>query len=168
MAQLTYGAQTPRGIAGSLVDLSSHNIDSRCNAETEWGALRFGMGVVQGDLPGKNVNVPTESATVSTFEGICMTGFTTEHDLTGKVAIRPDETVGVLRQGRAWGLVSEDSEPAYATPVYLIKSGDDAGKFTTVADENLAIGGLFIGEKNTQSIAPIELYGGIVPQSTEG
>lgn len=159
MAQLAYGYQVPSNTPGGLADLSNHNIVSRGNGETEPGKLRFGMGVVQGDKPGQNVAVPTSAATAAVFEGVVQSGGTTEHQhRTGEVAIFPKATVGVLNQGSIWALVADDAAPAYGDPVFLVKTGDDAGLFTT-DDAALAVNGRFLGPKDN-GIAPVELFSG--------
>jgi len=162
MPQLNYNYQPPIGIAGGLYDLSPHAINSRANGETTLGAMRYGMGVVQGDTPGVNVAVPTSSSTIEEFEGISMTGFTNQMNMAGQVVIYPQGTVGVLRWGRAWARVEENITINYGDPVYLITSGANTGLFTNDAGgattPNLAINAMFIGGLGTTSIAPIELY----------
>ena len=160
MPQTNYGYQVPRGVPGGLLDLSNHNIVSRTNGEDGAGLLRFGMGVVQGGNPGKDVAVPDDSATAAVFEGIVQAGGTTEHQhISGGVALHPGVTVGVLNQGSIWALVEEDAEPAYGDPLYLIIDGDDAGLFTNDDDDTLALRGRFLGPKDN-GIAPVELFSG--------
>ena len=157
-AQLSYKFQPPIGIAGSLVDLAPHAINSRTNAEATPGALKFGMGAVMGDNPGVNVAVPTSTSTLGEFEGVVMTGFTNEMDMAGAVNIKPLQTVGVLRWGRAWVRVEDGAAIAYGDPVFLITNGNNAGLFTNIATGNVAVNAMFIGGLGTTSIAPIELY----------
>lgn len=160
MAQLAYGYQVPKGTPGGLLDLSNHNIVSRTNGAELPGAVRFGMGVVQGDKPGKNVAVPDDAATAAVFEGIIQCGGTTEHQhITGEVILYPNVTVGVLNQGSIWALVTEDAEPAYGDPVYLVIDGADAGLFTDDDDDTLALRGRFLGPKDN-GVAPVELFSG--------
>ena len=61
--QNSYSYKTPKGVAGGLLDLSPYSVDSRINGETTPGALKFGMGVVQGATPGTNVKLPTSAST---------------------------------------------------------------------------------------------------------
>jgi hypothetical protein len=163
MAQLSYGYQVPRGTPGGLLDLSNHNIVSRTNGAAMPGAMRFGMGVVQGSAPGKDVAVPGPAATAAVFEGVVQCGGTTEHQhITGEVILYPNVTVGVLNQGSIWALVTEDAEPAYGDPLYLVKDGDDAGLFTNDDTDTLALNGRFLGPKDN-GIAPVGLYSGLPP-----
>lgn len=156
--QLSYSYQTPKGVAGSLIDLSPHSIDSRVNGESSAKTMRFGMGVVRGDNPGTDVLVPNNDSENSQFEGLVLTGFTNQMDMGGKVIISPLQTVGVLRWGKAWARVANGIAPAYGEPLYVIKSGDDAGLFTNIATDNLAVNGKFIGSLGTGDIAPVEIY----------
>jgi len=158
--QLSYSYQTPKGIAGSLIDISPYAIDSRINAEVTTGVLKFGMGAMQGDIPGVNVLVPIDTMSIEQFEGVVMTGFTQMHDLEGNVAIPSLATVGVLQFGRAWVRIPDGVEPVYGESVYLIVDGDDAGLFSNDDDggANLAINGTFIGGPGTGSIAPAIIY----------
>ena len=160
MPQLSYNYQPPIGIAGSLYDISSHAINSRSNGETTPGVMRFGMGVVLGDTPGVNITLPSAATTLPEFEGISMTGFTNQMNMAGEVYVMPQQSIGVLRWGRAWVRIEEGAAPAYGDSVYLIIDGDDAGMFTNDdgGGDNLAINAMFIGGLGTSSIAPIELY----------
>ena len=161
MPQLNYSYQPPIGVPGSLYDLSPYAINSRSNGETAPGALKYGMGVVLGDTPGKNVNLPTDASTLAEFEGVAMTGFTDQMDMAGEVIILPQRTVGVLRWGRAWVRIEEGVvDIAYGDPVYLVIDGADAGLFTNDdgGGDNLAINAMFIGGLGTTSVAPVELY----------
>ena len=78
--QMSYGYSTPRGIPGGLYDQSPYVVDTRLN-EADNGAMLFGMGVVQGSVPGTNIDLPTASSTAADFEGITVNGFTQQHDL---------------------------------------------------------------------------------------
>jgi len=157
--QLTYSFKTPKGVAGGLVDINAYSIDSRANGETEPGVMRFGMGAMIGESPGVTVLVPDDTMTdASMFEGIIMTGFTQQMTMLGEVNVYPAQTIGILRWGRAWALIPDDVYPAYNDPVYLIVDGDDAGKFTNEATDNIAINATFIGERGTGAVAPVVLY----------
>lgn len=161
-AQTSYSYQTPRGVAGGLYDISPYAIDSRTNGEIVPGALMFGMGAVQGDVPGVTVAIPTAGDTGDAFEGIVLTGFTNQQNMLGEIQIYPQQTVGILRWGRAWARIAEGVTPAYGESLFLIIDGDEAGLFTTspgiVDAENLAINGRFIGGAGTGAVAPVELY----------
>lgn len=156
-AQLTYGFSTPIGDAGGIVDLAPYAINSFIN-EAATGALHFGMGVVVGTKPGVGVTLP--SAVTGVFEGIVTNRRTTERDLEGGLALRNKATVGVMRYGNIYVLLEDDEEPEYGDPVYLICTGEDAGKFTATSDTNtLLINARFIGGANN-GIAPVELFNG--------
>ena len=155
--QLTYNFNTPRGIAGTLFDISPYAIDSRINAETSSDAMLFGMGVVQGDVPGTNINVPATTSTIAEFEGISMASLTTQQTIPGEVKVYPQTTVGVLRWGKAWARVAPGETPAYGDDLFLIISGPNAGMFST-DDTNLAINGKFEGPLGTGNVAPVVLF----------
>lgn len=156
-AQTTYNFATPRGVAGGLYDLSNYCIDSRINAEAGNGVC-FGMGLVRGDKPGSNIKLPVTDSTAADFDGIAMNGFNTQQTMEGEVRISPKSSVGVLRYGRAWVRIKNGISPAYGEAMYLIKTGDDAGCFTNLSTEGLAVNGVFIGEKGSGNIAPAELF----------
>jgi len=158
MAQLTYKYTTPKGVAGGLLEISPYQIDSRLNGETAVGSLQFGMGVVQGSNPGTNVNRPATGATADKFEGLVLTGFTQEMDMAGTFQLKPKQTVGVLRYGRAWARLPAGLTVSYGDSLYLITTGTNAGLFTNVATGNLAVNGRFVGEVDSSNIAPIEIY----------
>ena len=153
-----YNYQLPRGVAGSLYDLAPYAIVSRINDETERGRMKYGMGAMQGSSPGATVAVPTGGRQAREFEGIVMTGFTTEMDMDGNVNIRHQQTVGVLRYGNAWARIPEGVEPSYGQNVFLVTNGANAGLFTNAAAGNMAISARFIGGRGTGNIAPVELF----------
>ena len=153
-----YSYQMPRGVAGSLYDLAPHAIVSRINEETEAGRMQYGMGAMQGTSPGATVVIPGQAPQVREFEGIVMTGFTTEMDMDGETVIRHQKTVGVLRYGNAWARIPGGVEPSYGQNVFLITNGTNAGLFTNVATGNMAINARFIGGRGTGNVAPVELY----------
>ena len=153
-----YGFQMPRGVAGSLYDLAPYAITSRINEEAERGRMKYGMGAMRGNSPGATVVVPTSGRQARDFEGIVMTGFTTEMDMDGDTAIRCQQTVGMLRYGNAWARIPEGVEPLYGQNVFLITNGTNAGLFTNAATGNMAINARFIGGRGTGNVAPVELY----------
>lgn len=170
MAQLKYGYSTPIGEAGGIIDLAPYAIDSFANEE-ETGKLKFGVGVVQGTAPGKQIKLPGDSSTASEFEGVVVNRRTTEYDLEGKIHIRKDATIGVMRYGRIYVRIASGVTPEYGKPVYMVNSGDEAGLFTTEAStttgeepgaatvNNVAVKGRFLGEADTtRGIAPVELF----------
>lgn len=158
--QTSYRYSTPRGVAGSLFDISPYSIDSRVNGEKKAGTLMFGMGAVTGDNPGTDVKRPGNSATAEAFDGVVLTGFSNQQTMDGVVEILPLQTVGILRYGKAWVRIVEGDTPKYGDKLYLIKEGDDAGFFTTIGTGAgaIEIKGRFIGSKGTGNVAPIELF----------
>ena len=152
-----YSYQMPRGVAGSLYDLAPHAIVSRLNEEKTAGKMKFGMGAMQGSAPGVNVAVATSEQPPRGFEGIVMTGFTSEMDMDGSVGIRHQQTVGILRYGNAWARIPDNVSPAYGEDVHLILSGNDAGLFTNERT-GMPVKARFIGGRGTGSVAPVELY----------
>lgn len=157
--QTSYNYAMPRGVAGSLYDLSDYAADSRLNAADK-GQLLFGMGVVTGDSKGINIRVPKTGDTAAKFEGIALNSFTQQHDLDGVVSVSAGAAVCVMRYGRAWGRIPKSVTPEFGDALYLIISGDDAGKFTNAAGDGttVALKGRFCGSKGTGEIAPVELY----------
>jgi len=160
-AQINYGFKTAMGEAGGIVDLAPYVINSFAN-EADTGKMKFGVGVVSGTSAGR-VNLPGADATAAKFEGIVVNRRTTEYDMEGKIHIRKDSTLGVMRYGHIYGRVAAGVTPAHGEPVYMIKSGDEAGYFTNVADGNLAINARFIGAFDaTVQIAAIELHAPVI------
>lgn len=165
MKQMKYNFSTPVGHAGGLYDLSHYVCDS-FNNEAKDGAMKHGMGVVTGSKPGTAV-LPSEGSTIVNFEGIVVNGLVTEHNMNGDVVLKCGDTIGIIKQGRIWGLVTEESIPASNKPVYFVIKGEDAGKFATEDDEDnkansIAINAKFLTEKGTGNIAVIELYPTVV------
>ncbi len=157
-AQTTYQYQTPKGVAGGLFDISPYSIDSRLNAEKGYNTLKFGMGAMQGTTPGVDVLIPVESDTAATFEGLVLTGFTSEMNMAGEVQVFSGQTVGILRWGKAWARIDPDVTPQYGESLYLINEGAKAGLFTNDETAGFAVNGRFMGTVGTGAIAPVELY----------
>ena len=156
-AQTTYQYNTPPGVAGGLLDIAPYSVDSRSNGEDSADALRYGFGAMQGATPGQDVLAPKPGDTAATFEGLVLTGFTKQMDMDGAARISPLDTVGILRYGKAWGRIVDGIDVAYGEKLYLVTSGDDAGKFTNTSTDSIAISGRFISEAS-DGIASIELY----------
>lgn len=157
-AQINYGYKTTMGEAGGIFDLACYVIDSFAN-EAETGKLKFGVGVVKGTAAGKQVNLPASGAAAADFEGIVVNRRTTEYDMEGKIHIRKNSTVGVMRSGRIYGRIANGVTGInYGDAVYMIADGDEAGYFTNVKGSNVAVNARFIGEMDsTAMVAPIEL-----------
>lgn len=160
-AQTSYGFATPKGVAGGLLDLAPYSIDSRINDEAAAGSLLFGMGVVQGTSAGIGIKKPVAESTAAVFEGIAMTGFNTQQTIEGTVNVLPNQSVGVLRYGKAWARIVAGQTPAYGAKLFLVIDGDNAGLFTTEADvtnTKIEVRGRFAGAKGTGDVAPVELF----------
>jgi len=156
--QTNYSYQTKKGVAGGIFDIAPYSIDSRINGESAAGTLKYGMGAMHGATPGVDVKVPVTADTAVKFEGLVLNGYLNEMDMDGAIKIAPLQTVGIMRYGKAWARVSEEAEPTYGAALYLIKTGSEAGLFTTESTGNLAINGKFIGTFGTGNIAPVEIY----------
>ena len=154
--QTSYSYNTPIGAAGGIVDLGPHFIVSFIN-EAATGALAFGMGCVTGTTAGKGVALSTASSTAANFEGIITNRRTTELNLEGGLTLRNKCTLGVMRYGLVYGLLATGATPEYGDPVYMVKSGDDAGKFTDSSTSTLAIKGRFLSGA-ADGVAIIELF----------
>lgn len=152
--QTTYNWTTGKGIAGGLVDLTPHAIDSFINEENT-GVLKPGLGVMSGTTAGKQIKKFTGSGV---FEGIVNNNRSTEYDLDGHIRMHKGAGVGVLRYGRIYARVATGVTPAYNDPLYIVKSGDETGFFTnTSGDTATALKGRFLGPVEN-GIAPVELY----------
>lgn len=165
-AQTTYGYNTAMGEAGGIIDLAPYAIDSFAN-EADTGVLKFGVGVVKGTSAGKQVKLPSATSVSDDFEGIVVNRRTSEYDMEGKIHIRKDSTVGVMRYGRIYGRVAKTATPAYGSAVYMVVSGDEAGCFTNVADNGVAVNARFLGAKDSSAqIAAIELNAPVIATNT--
>lgn len=154
--QTSYRYNTPMGAAGGIADLAPHFIVAFTN-ESANGAMGFGMGVVKGTNAGVTVKVPATGATAATFEGIVTNRRTTELDLNGDLYLRNKCTVGVMRYGVIYALVATGATPAYGDAVYMVVTGDDAGKFTEASTNNVAIKGRFLSAAEN-GVAMVELF----------
>lgn len=164
--QTSYGFSTNRGVPGGIYDLTPRAVNSRSAEEK----ILFGIGVVQGSVPGANIITPTKDSTAADFEGVSVNGGTQEMDLEGKTVVKAGTSVSVMRHGRVWVRVEEDAEIAYGEDAYLIIDGDSAGYFTNVDSEatKVAIAGRFIGASGTDGIAPVELFNAPTPAGGTG
>ena len=150
--QMTYN-EPGRGIPGGLYDRSAYEAVTRRNG-AETGKLFFGLGVVQGDEPGVNVEIPETGATAEKFEGVVMYSANVEMDDDGKVLLRTGQVIDVCQSGKLWVQIPEEVEPAYGEAAYLIVTGEDAGKFTNDAGSNVALKAKFIGAAEN-GVAPV-------------
>ncbi len=153
-AQLSYKYFTVKGAPGGIYDLAPYAIDTFIN-EADTGAMQFGIGVVQGTNVGKDIALPTSNSTAAMFEGITTNNRTTERDLEGEIYIRKGAPIGVMRYGRIYVHCAADAEPAYGDALYMVKT---TGKFTQSNSGTLAIKGRFMGEKDSDNVALVELF----------
>ena len=157
-AQTRYGYSTPIGAPGGISDIAPYAIDTFANEENT-GKLKFGLGVVYGSKPGKNIKIPASGAKATDFAGIVTNNRTAEYDMEGKIFLRKDKAVGVMRYGRIYARVPAELTVTPGEAAYLIASGDDAGCFTNEADGNLAIKGRFLSTADTTTlVAEVELF----------
>ena len=154
-AQKTYSYKTGYGVAGGLVDLTEHVIDTRNN---ESAGLKFGMGVVEGTTKGAQVKLPVKADTKAMFEGVVVNSHTHEMDRDGEVVLAKGESVGVLKEGRVFVRIAASVTPAYGEAVYLITDGDNVGLFTNVeaAGTTVKLKGYFL-DGATGGVAPVQL-----------
>ncbi len=162
--QTSYDYGTSKGIAGGLYDISAYENETRITP----GGISFGSGVVKGTAPGSNVKLPDADSTAEDFEGVVQNGFTTMQDMKGNAVPESGQSIGVLRQGKIWGIVGKAAVPAYDKPVYLITSGDEAGSFTTKEDTSakIALPARFISGADN-GIAPIRVQAVCVAEKEE-
>ncbi len=157
-AQTTYKYSTAIGAPGGIVDLAPYAIDTYTNEENN-GVMKPGLGVVIGTVAGKTMKKPVAASTADKFLGIVVNNRTHELDTDGKIAIRKNKALGVMRYGRIYGRVKAGVTIAFNDKVYLIVNGDDAGCFTNVATDNVAINARFLGAADaTTLVAEIELF----------
>ena len=154
--QTSYSYNTPIGAAGGIVDLAPHYIRSFTN-EAANGAMAFGLGVVTGTNAGKGVKVPVAGSSATDFEGIVTNRRTTELDLEGNLSLRNKCALGVMTYGVIYALLAEGAAPTYGAPVYMVKTGDDAGKFTDSSSSTIAIKGRFLSVADN-GVAIVELF----------
>ena len=154
--QTSYVYNTPIGAAGGIVDLAPHYIRSFTN-EAATGAMAFGIGVVKGTNAGAGVKLPVAGSAAADFEGIVTNRRTTELDLEGNLTLRTKCALGVMQYGVIYALLAEGAAPSYGDAVYMVKSGDDAGKFTESSSSTLAVKGRFLSAADN-GIAIVELF----------
>ena len=160
MAQLNYGYDIPAGVAGGIYGLENYDIVARLNDEAT-GKMKFGVGVVQGANAGKSVKLPVADSKAAQVEGVVV--YTANRELTyeGATNLRKGTPLSVMNYGKVWVRTGENAAVTYGKSAYLITSGDEAGCFTTEADEatKVAINGVFITDV-TDGLAVVELFNG--------
>lgn len=156
-AQTTYGFSPAAGVAGGIVDLAPVAIDSFNNEENA-GVLKFGMGVVSGTNT-NGIKKPTSSSTSAAFIGITVNGRTNQYGTDGVLSIPNKATLGVMRYGRIYALVKSGVTVGKGDSLFLVISGDNAGKFTNVAGADaVAVNGRFDTAKDSAGIAQVTLF----------
>lgn len=91
--QMNYG-EPSRGIPGLLYDRANYEAVTRRNGADD-GKMLFGLGVVQGTEPGKDITLPATGATVDKFEGVVMYSANTEMDDDGAVLLHKGQILDV-------------------------------------------------------------------------
>ena len=160
-AQTSYGFKTTAGAAGGIVDLAPYEINTFLNEENT-GVMKFGFGVVRG-TNANGCKLPTSASTADKFLGIATNNRSTEFDMEGTIHVLNKAAVGVMRYGRVYARVAASLTIAAGDKVYLIVSGEDAGKFTNVAANGIEIGGVFNGPADAHAIAPVTLFNAPAP-----
>lgn len=164
-AQTNYNHLAPIGSAGGIVDLSPYSIDTFLNEE-ETGTLKFGVGVFRGEVVGNGIKLPTSKSTAKDFEGISVSSRTTEFDTEGKLSVKKNAAVGVMRYGKVFARVAKGAAPAYGDTVYIVKSGDEAGFVTNSSEGTIAIKARFVGKVDgSANVVPVELFNQMQEQS---
>lgn len=155
-AQLNYTYSIPKGVAGGKVDITLvEETVTRMNEEAD-GVLGFGVAVVCGTQKGNTVKLPVEASTAGDFEGIVLHHANTEQDMKGKVVVKNNASLSILRKGHVWGKLATDVTPVYGEKAYVVVKGAEAGCFTNSATETVDIGAKF-GKYTDTGIAVIEL-----------
>ena len=98
--QMNYG-EPSRGIPGLLYDRANYEAVTRRNGADD-GKMFFGLGVVQGAEPGKDITLPATGATVDKFEGVVMYSANTEMDDDGAVLLHKGQILDVCQSGKLW------------------------------------------------------------------
>lgn len=128
-AQMNYSFDTPKGVAGGKVDLAYDEVVTRQNEEAD-GVLKFGMAAAVGTSAGSTVKVPATGTTKAQIEGVVLHAVNTEQDMSGKVVLKKDVSVGIMRKGHVWGRLAGGAVPSYSAAAYVVVDGNDAGCFT--------------------------------------
>ena len=123
------------------------------------------IAVSIGADAGNGIKVPVTGTTASQIDGITIALPNTEQDMAGKVVVKKNASLSVMKKGNIWGRLAADATPTYGAKAYVIPEGDEAGTFTHAADngksdgskvEYLDIGATF-GNASDDGIAVIVL-----------
>lgn len=138
MSQTSYNIEQSEAYAGLKVDSRFDTVESHL-AE---GAIDFGLGVVAGTDPVRQVKVPAAGTDV--FRGFSIHRHVEKKQGTGVAQYEDKTAVDVLRRGVIWCVV----EPTVASlsvddPVYVnVAVASHEGKVTEVSTGNIATGGV--------------------------
>ena len=156
-AQTTYRWDTVMGAAGGIVDLAPYAIDTFLNEEND-GVMKFGVAVVKGTNPDQ-CKVAASASTAADFLGVSVNNRTSELAINGDLVLAKKKAVGVMRYGRVYVRVAHGLTIVPGTAAYVIKSGDDAGKFTNSSESTLAVKARFLSAcDGAADIAMVELF----------
>ena len=134
-AQLNYNYGTPKGVPGGKFDIAFDEVVTRKN-ENEDGVMKYGLAVAVGTDVGNGIKVPVTGTTAAQIEGITIALPNTEQDMAGKVVVKKNASLSVMKKGNIWGRLATG-----ASPTYVIPEGDEAGTFTHAADNGKSDGG---------------------------
>ena len=154
-AQLNYNYRTPKGVPGGKFDLAFDEVVTRANEE-ESGKMKYGLAVMTGANIGFGVKIPVAGTTKDKIEGVTISLPTTELDSDGKVVVKKNAILGVMKHGNIWGRIGTGVKPQSGKTAYVLLTGDDAGAFTTESANALDIGAKF-GNESDDGIAVIVL-----------
>lgn len=161
--QTTYSRNTSAGLAGLPVDIRDCTIESYAAEEAD--GIGFGLALVPGTDPDKQVKLPSGEALV--FRGISVHTYAVEQQSDGTVEYADEQTVNVLRRGVIWvqttGTVTRDQA------AFFVISGANAGKFTDTDDATTdpVPSGVFRSSASGGALAKLEinLPGGVASPS---
>ena len=130
-AQLNYNYGTPKGVPGGKFDIAFDEVVTR---ENEDGVMKYGLAVAVGTDAGNGIKVPVTGTTAAQIEGITIALPNTEQDMAGKVVVKKNASLSVMKKGNIWGRLATGATPTYGAKAYVIPDGDEAGTFTHAAD----------------------------------
>jgi hypothetical protein len=132
-AQLNYNYGTPKGVPGGKFDIAFDEVVTRKN-ENEDGIMKYGLAVAVGTDAGNGIKIPVTGTTAAQIEGITIALPNTEQDMAGKVVVKKNASLSVMKKGNIWGRLATGATPTYGAKAYVIPEGDEAGTFTNAAD----------------------------------
>ncbi len=155
-----YGFRLDTAQAGQKAGLDFDHVESYA-AE---GAVPFGVGVVLGTDPAKQVAVA--AADTDSFAGVSVFTHRQEQGIDQGASMgaqystgaeyRDTDAVNTLRRGRVW--VEVTAEVAAGEDAYVdVETSGEEGKFTNVSTSNLATGGVFRTGADVGELAIVEI-----------